>query len=313
MGWSCTSSLISTTNAVRSALGFAPPNASMPVYTDSKVPNLLHKVVAAGVLDRNVMTLDLPFRPGEKGSLTLGTAGEELQESNVISIPFSNGTGDGIRDKWQMRIESIGVTGANSTTIPLTSTYATFELGPGFSFPRNITRDILKALNAKDEGFIFPEVNCSRWDNMPDLHLSLSGQQITLERDDYAFKGYTPRGETCAISIGENWFDWEPVALGFEFLRKFFVVFDMDNAEFRCKLYSENAQSILLISFSDQSQSTNGIEVMKQHFTAMKGYVLESSESNPACSHVRRMSCTSRAFCLRPSNSKKVSYSMPKQ
>lgn len=210
----------------------------MQVYTDSKVPNVLHKVLSANILDQNVMTLDLPCRPGERGSLTMGTIPEEAQQGDQIRIPFSESKTDGIRGKWQMSIDSVGVAGANSTTIPLPNTYATFELGPGFSFPQNVTRDILQALGAKDQGFIYPEVNCSRWDDMPDLHLSLAGQQITLERDDYAFRGYTPKGATCVVAIDDNWFDWEPVSLGIEFLRKFYVVFDMGEEEFRCKFKS---------------------------------------------------------------------------
>lgn len=44
----------------------------MPLYTDTKVPNILHNVMAQGVLARNVVTVDLPNNVGDEGSLTLG-------------------------------------------------------------------------------------------------------------------------------------------------------------------------------------------------------------------------------------------------
>lgn len=171
---------------------------------------------------------------------------QEAQQGNEIRVPISRGTAVAVKNKWQFNIDGIAVTGSNSTHISPIKDYGIFELGSGYSFPKNTTRDVLAALDAREGSFVYPEVNCNRWNDMPEIVLTLAGHDIVLERDDYAIRGYSPSGELCAVLITENWFDEEPISLGVEFMRKFYVTFDMDDDMITRKTRSMRMQCTVL-------------------------------------------------------------------
>lgn len=158
-------------------------------------------------------------------------------------MKFSKSTLPSTRDKWQVSVNGIGVTGENATHIPLIDTYATFALRLGFSFPQSITRGILQALEAESYSYVFPRVDCAGWDDMPELVFAFADCNITLTRDDYALRTTVHGSEICTVLIADAWDDPEAITIGIELLRKFFVVFDMEEDELRCELEFLNIQA----------------------------------------------------------------------
>lgn len=174
------------------------------------------------------MTLSLPYIPGERGSLTLGALPEDIEEE-YIRLPLGNSSS---KNTWHVAIDSLSLIGNVSLDLPLKGVHAGFELASGFIFPRNITEAIIEALDAKlEDRFYMPLINCSRWDGLPDLVLKFSGHEIVLPKEGYAVHGYLGPNEICAIDIQPSWFDNDTVTLGMQFMRKFHMVFDMEENE----------------------------------------------------------------------------------
>ena len=213
-----------------SGMGFGPPNASAQVYTETKVPNILANVLAEDVLAEDIMTLSLPQIPWERGSLLLGAVPDEA-EDDYLRLPLFNRSAGVLGGGWYVPIDSVSLSGNVSLEMPLRDIYAGFELDLGFIFPRNVTEAIIKALGAKTDQFFLPTVNCSRWDDLPDLILTFSGHDIVLKKNDYAGRWYYGPDMFCAIEIQSDWYTQDSVVLGVNFMKKFHMVFDMEENE----------------------------------------------------------------------------------
>ena len=181
------------------------------------------------------MSVSLPYNPGKRASPTLGAvpgdAGDEfvrLRLSNASSTPLAN--------TWHVELNRIRLSGKTSLDIPLTDVSTGFNLWPDLVFPQDATEEILEALDvSQSDRFVYPYINCSRWDDLPDLVLTLAGYDIVLAEEDYAFRGYVGAEQMCFLNIQpENFFNG-PVTLGVKFMRKFHMVFDIDEHELRRK------------------------------------------------------------------------------
>jgi hypothetical protein len=180
------------------------------------------------------MILDLP-KEGEKGSLTLGGIPEELTNHNQTRVPLSNAKGHELTGTWQTKLDSVFLSGNIPVNASLSDFYLTFELGAGLQLPPYMFNSLLKAIGAK-RGPLYPTFNCTRWDDMPDIILTASGHDIAITREDYALHGFGPGGEeVCLIKMDSLWNDANLVGLGPEMLKRYYVVFDMDEDEFGCK------------------------------------------------------------------------------
>ena len=185
------------------------------------------------------MTFDLPFHEDEIGALTLGVIPEEALRGEEIRIPLSHRGQHPVKDWWHFGVDSVSVTGRNATVISPIEHFVTLEFGPGLAFPKNMTDAIFTAIGVKDNDSLLPgipEVDCSRWDDLPDIILKFGEQEIVIEKEEYGIRYLGREGLECAILIGENWFDWEPIALGTDFMKKYYVTFDMDEDAIRCKI-----------------------------------------------------------------------------
>ena len=183
------------------------------------------------------MTLSLPYSPPEQGSLFLGGIPPEADKWGV-RLPLDPSKGGQLADTWHIGIDTISLVGNTSLEIALSDHYAGFELGLGFAFPRNVTMAIWDALDAEpEEGNAFGIFNCTKWDSLPDLVLNFSGYEVTMAREDYAFHGstYPGGGSFCAVNISPEWFSNNTITLGVTFMRKFHMVFDMEEKELSCK------------------------------------------------------------------------------
>jgi len=238
--WVCTaSSLLSIVNIV-SAIGLGRSNASVPVYTDTKVPTILSSIVSQGVLDKTIMTLDLPRNTHKIGSIYLGMIPDEVSKSDQIRVPFSHSTSDALVNTWQVRLDNLSVKGSGTTSTEISDLYATLTADMWTSLPKQIYNQTLEALGATNGlynfgQFVLPTYDCSLWGAMPDLIFTFAGTDIALTEEDYSWRGSFPSGaeHTCAVFLQENEFDSKAVSVGTELLRKFYVVFDMDNDELR--------------------------------------------------------------------------------
>ena len=185
------------------------------------------------------MTLTLPYKPGEQGTLSIGELPEGV-DNDFPRIPFGNSSAPSLASTWHIGIDKLSLTGNFSWDLELNNTYAGFELGLGFAFPRNVTEAIWDALDAKpDESFMLAFINCTRWDSMPDLVFSFGEREIALPKDAYLVYGYNGDGSMiCGVDIAVNWYN-EAIVLGATFMREFHMVFDMEQSGLGCKFDSD--------------------------------------------------------------------------
>lgn len=165
---------------------------------------------------------------------------DEVSNSAQIRTPFSHSTSDALVNTWQVRLDNLSVKGSGTTSTEISDLYATLIADMWTSLPKQICNQTLEALRATNGlynfgQFVLPTYDCSLWGAMPDLIFTFVGTDIALTEEDYSWRGSFPSGaeDTCAAFLQENEFDSEAVTVGAELLRKFYVVFDMDNDELR--------------------------------------------------------------------------------
>jgi hypothetical protein len=234
-----------------------PPNASMPVYTDTKLPNLLQKVISQDILEKNIMTFDLA-PVGERGSLYLGTTPEEAANNDQTHIPLSHQTNRRLQGTWHTKIDSVSVTGNNSTTIPMNDTYAVFDLGAGLQLPEDVFNRVAANIGLDLRSGPYPHFNCSHWDDMPDIILTLAGQDIAISVEDYGeLLGYWGDKPFCGSKVMPiDFIRPDIVAVGPELLqRKYYVAFDVDEDEITREVASPSFDSIVLTLNSHRTRA----------------------------------------------------------
>ncbi|KAK7179992.1 hypothetical protein DPSP01_009842 [Paraphaeosphaeria sporulosa] len=211
------------------AIGLARPNQTSSSYYDVQSrPNVLYELRESGVLARDVMTLSLPKRNNDRGSLTLGE--EPPPAKYRIALSEASEIGEG----W---IVDLGGIYFNGTTIPLNISYtasAAITLEPAFAIalPNEIVHTIFDYLGAHSsedgEGGI---IDCKLRESLPDLTLTLGGQTVTFPWWQYTGVWWYDGRPYCLVEIQPTWGDEGGAVLGLPLLRNFDLSFDMDRNE----------------------------------------------------------------------------------
>jgi hypothetical protein len=190
----------------------------------------------SGVLEKNMFALYLR----EPMEISLGMLNRDLIHGNMIVVPLTNETGRDVTGSWQTSMDAITLGSDSGVQFSLDGTTAAFSTRDSFiQLPDDIVWEILKGLDfIMDEMFLPPYVPCEQRGFMPDITITLAGQNLTLTPYDYTLEWVLGRGSRYCVSamVPDPVRGSKEVILGSSFLRAFYSVFDLDDNTIGCKL-----------------------------------------------------------------------------
>jgi len=216
-----------------SALGLAPPNARTSAYSPLTASNPLYDLMKSHAVEHNTLTLTLPDSVEDQGSLKIGVPPQALKE--VIRVPFSNAISPSLQNSWQVPLDSISLNGNVKLHLPLTSVHGRLDLEPAIRLPPSTTEVIYKAIGATPNSLFYgASIDCRAREKLPDLVLSIGGNDIRLTKDEYSSEQLVYGHPVCVVAILSS-HDEGVAVLGTNMLNEFHVMIDMDQGELACK------------------------------------------------------------------------------
>jgi len=189
----------------------------------------------------NTLALVLPNSVQDQGSLKIGVPPQSF--GDMIRVPLGNATDSGLANSWHVPLDSVSLEGNIKLHLPLTSVYGRLDLDPAIKLPHSTTEAMYKAIGATPNSLFYgASIDCTARQRLPDLVLSIGGNDIKMTRDDYSSEQLVYGHPVCVVAILPS--DEEGIAvLGTNLMRKYHVVIEMDRRELGCKWKRLHAQS----------------------------------------------------------------------
>jgi hypothetical protein len=193
---------------------------AFPILSVNKVPTMFESMVQQGLVDKAEFSFYLGKESGQKGELLLGGTNPDYYTGDFQYVPLKAQT------YWEITMDSLKV--GDSTFGE--SNNAIVDSGTSLlTGPSDSVKAIAEAIGAKPLVAGEYVVSCDAT-NLPDFDFTLNGQVYTLTSADYLI----PDGDMCLLGMmgldvprpsGPLWI------LGDLFMRKYYTVFDVENAQ----------------------------------------------------------------------------------
>jgi aspartyl protease len=207
-------------------VGLAPFNVS---NLELGTPSLLKALVKHRTLERNVFALRLPYEMWEEGELIFG---QVPQEAGDLVGRFKLSGSSYRCGGWSVDFDRLEWDGKRSQ-FPKNTTMAILFRDHRIGLPLELAEAINIRITIDEDGIV---VDCATRSELSELRLGLGGRaKLVLRGYDYTAEWKGPDGSTRCFS--NVWRAIDPIDskiyLGFESLKRFITVFDLDNGEIR--------------------------------------------------------------------------------
>ena len=192
---------------------------AFPILSVNKVPTMFESMIQQGLVDKAEFSFYLGKESGQKGELLLGGTNPQYYTGDFQYVPLKAQT------YWEITMDSlkVGDTTFGEGNNAIVDSGTSLLTGPSDS-----VKAIAQAIGAKPLVAGEYVVSCDAT-NLPNFDFTLNGQVYTLTSADYLI----PDGEMCLLGMmgldvprpsGPLWI------LGDLFMRKYYTVFDVENA-----------------------------------------------------------------------------------
>lgn len=241
------------------------------------IPNLMHHLTTEIPMKNKVMVMELPKDPDHPGKLTIGETTPEVD----FCLPLVDVESAEHVNHWIVRLDQVALQSNPPLTFPnlRLPVAVTLEAYKVIALPKAIAETILKAVGV--DSTEQSDIDCAIRESLPDLMIEFEGHEIVLKWQDYTLERENDEDgrKECYIMITsvreQSVGNVELAYIGHGLLRKYDVVFDMDNNEVGCKSLQDAGEEVPVLTLSQfgrSSRSSNTMLVMRRSWQSKSAF-----------------------------------------